>query len=166
MKGNVMFNNKYFCYVFNNSFESKFKEPSWNRTNGVEHQLCSLLDDARDAPITITQIRSLTGWAKQDIKRWFAILLSAGVFVDDPDAHVNRWRLVRNYRTDRASLVDLIPPIGSTLVSGRQAGSQPASMPKTSIPIDAVEVNVNQEIRLPGSDIDIGDDFYSVFSRI
>ena len=160
-----MFNNKYFCYVFNTSFESKCKEPTWNRTEGVERQLCNLLSESRDVPITYSQVRSLTGWANLAIRKWFAALLTAGVFTDADTSRTQRWRLVRGFSKDRAELTKLIPPIGSTIVSARQVDYQPKSMQEDSIPIDTIGNNVDEEYRLPGIDVDDSDDFFSVFSR-
>jgi hypothetical protein len=161
-----MSSNKYFDISFDSSFDGKFKVPSWNRTEGVERQLCDLLNGSRDAPITQSQVIGLTRWPKQDVKRWFAVLLSAGVFVDDPEAHLYRWRLARNFPDDRASLAELIPPIGSTIVSGRLTGDQPASMQIPSIPIDSIANIIDEDYGLPGIDGDDFDDFFSVFSRI
>ncbi len=156
---------KFFDYEFDNSFDGKFKVPSWNRTEGVERQLCDLLNGSRDAPITQSHVIGLTRWPKQDVKRWFAVLLSAGVFVDDPEAHLYRWRLARNFPDDRASLVELIPPIGSTIVSRKQVGNQATSKAQSSPQVETVTTVDDEEYSLPGTCIDEDDDFFSVFSR-
>ncbi len=157
---------KHFDYEFDTSFEGKFRVPSWNRTEGVERQLSDLLNGSRDAPITQTQVIALTRWPKQDVKRWFAVLLSAGVFVDDPDAHLYRWRLSRNFPDDRASLVELIPPIGSTIVPRKHVDYQATSTSQASLPIVTVNDKVDEANVLPGNDNDDYDDFFSVFSRV
>lgn len=157
---------KYFDVEFDNSFEDKCKNPSWNRTVGVESQLCNLLNESRNAPITYSQVHSLTGWGYMAIRRWFAVLLTAGVFTDADTPRTQRWRLSRDFPDDRASLVDLIPPVGSTIVSRKQAGNQATSKPQTSPPIDTIANIVDKDYRLPGFDGDDSDDLYSVFSRI
>jgi hypothetical protein len=161
-----MSSNKYFDISFDHSFDGKFKAPSWNRTEGVERQLCDLLSGSRDAPITQSQVIGLTRWPKQDVKRWFAVLLSAGVFVDDPEAHLYRWRLARDFPDDRASLAQLIPPIGSTIVSRKQVDNQALSKPQSSPSVDSIANIVDEDYGLPDIDGDDSDDFFSVFSRI
>ena len=160
-----MITGKYFDIEFDNSFAGKCKDLSWNRTEGVERQLCNLLNESRDVPITYSQVRSLTGWANLAIRKWFAALLTAGVFTDADTSRTQRWRLVRSFSKDRAELAKLIPPIGSTIVSARQVDYQPKSMQEDSIPIDTIGNNVDEEYRLPGIDVDDSDDFFSVFSR-
>ena len=164
-KGNPMPSGKYFDVEFDNSFAGKCSNPSWNRTVGVERQLCNLLNESRNAPITYSQVRSLTGWGYLAIRRWFAVLLTAGVFTDADTPRTQRWRLSRDCPDDRASLVELIPPIGSTIVSRKQVDNQATSMQEASIPIDTIGNNVDEEYRLPCIDVDDSDDFFSVFSR-
>jgi hypothetical protein len=156
---------KHFDYKFDTSFEGKFRVPSWNRTEGVERQLSDLLNGSRDAPITQTQVIALTRWPKQDVKRWFAVLLSAGVFVDDPEAHLYRWRLSRNFPDDRSSLVELIPPIGSTIVPRKHVDFQATSNTQSSPQVETVRTVDDEEYSLPGTRTAADDDFFSVFSR-
>ncbi len=156
---------KYFDYEFDNSFAGKCKNPSWNRTEGVERQLCNLLNESRNAPITYTQVRSITGWGFLIIRRWFAVLLTAGVFTDADTPRTQRWRLARDFPHDRASLVELIPPIGSTIVSRKQVGNQATSKAQSSPQVESVTTVDDEEYSLPGTSIDEDDDFFSVFSR-
>lgn len=160
-----MITGKYFDVVFDNSFDGKFKVPSWNRTEGAERQLCNLLNESRNAPITYSQVRSLTGWGYLAIRRWFAVLLTAGVFTDVDTPRTQRWRLARNFPDDRASLVELIPPIGSTIVSRKQVGNQATSKAQSSPQVETVTTVDDEEYSLPGTCIDEDDDFFSVFSR-
>ena len=161
-----MSSGQYFDISFDNSFEGKCKNPLWNRTVGVERQLCNLLNDSRDAPITYSHVRLLTGWGFLTIRKWFAALLSADVFTDDDTPRTQRWRLTRDFPEDMASLAELIPPVGSTIVSRKQAGNQATSKPQASTPIDTIANIVDEVDVLPGFDGDDSDDFYSVFSRI
>ena len=156
---------KYFDVEFDNSFEGKCKNPSWNRTEGVERQLCNLLNDSRDAPITYSQVRSLTGWEFLTIRRWFAVLLTAGVFTDADTPRTQRWRLVRNFPNDRSSLAKLIPPIGCTIVSRNQVGNQAKSMPPASTPVESL-TSTDGDYNSPSNGIGECDDFFYVFSRI
>ena len=156
---------KYFDYKFDNSFEGKCKNPLWNRTVGVERQLCDLLSSSRDSPITYSHVRLLTGWGFLTIRKWFAALLSADVFTDDDTPRTQRWRLARDFPDDRASLVELIPPIGSTIVSRKQVGNQATSKTQSSPQVETVTTVDDEEYSLPGTCIDEDDDFFSVFSR-
>lgn len=155
----------YFNYTVDNSFEGKCSNPSWNRTVGVERQLCNLLNEARDAPITFSQVRSLTGWNYLVIRRWFAVLLTAGVFTDEETLRTQRWRLSRNFPHDRASLLKLIPPIGSTIVSRRQMEYQATSTTQPSPQVTTVRTVDDEEYSLPSTRTAEDDDFFSVFSR-
>ena len=161
-----MSSNKYFDISFDNSFEGKCKVPSWNRTAGVERQLCDLLSSSRDSPITYSQVRLLTGWGFLAIRKWFAALLSADVFTDDDTPRTQRWRLTRGFPEDRASLAELIPPIGSTIRARKHTGNQGISNPTSSSSVDIITNNVVEDYRLPCSDSGDSDDFYSVFSRL
>ena len=161
-----MSSGKYFDYTFDDSFDGKCKDLSWNRTEGVERQLCNLLDDSRNSPITYSQVNFLTGWANLTIRRWFAELLSAEVFTDVGVLRTQRWRLIRDFPEDMASLAELIPPVGSTIVSRKQVDNQSSSKPKSSPYIDSITNIVDQDYGLPGIDGDDSDDFFSVFSRI
>jgi hypothetical protein len=161
-----MSSNKYFDISFDNSFEGKCNNPLWNRTVGVERQLCNLLNDSRDSPITYSQVRLITGWQYLMIRRWFAELLSAEVFTDVGVLRTQRWRLTRDFPEDMASLAELIPPVGSTIVSRKQAGNQATSKPQASPSIDIISNIVDEDYGLPGIDGDDSDDFFSVFSRI
>lgn len=156
---------KYFDYTFDNSFEAKFRALSWLRTEGVERQLCELLSSSRNAPITQSQVIVLTRWPKQDVKRWFAVLLSSGVFVDDPTSHLYRWRLSHHFPTDLASLSALIPPVGSTIVSRTRPGHQSKSISQSATLFETIP-SVNEDDCLPRPGIDDSDDFFSVFSRM
>ena len=166
LEGIDMQSGKYFDIAFDSSFEGKCKNPLWNRTVGIERQLCNLLNDSREAPITYSQVRSLTGWGFLTIRKWFAALLSADVFTDDDTPRTQRWRLTRDFPEDMASLAELIPPVGSTIVSRKQAGNQATSKPQTSPSIDIISNIVDEDYGLPGIDGDDSDDFFSVFSRI
>ena len=156
---------KYIDVEFDNSFEDKCKNPSWNRTVGVESQLCNLLNESRNAPITYSQVHSLTGWGYMAIRRWFAVLLTAGVFTDADTPRTQRWRLSRDFPDDRASLVELIPPISSTIVSRKQLDNQATSKTQSSPQVETVTTVDDEEYSLPGTCIDEDDDFFSVFSR-
>ena len=156
---------KYFDFTFDNSFEGKCKDSSWNRTEGVERQLCDLLNESRHAPITYSQVSSLTGWANLMIRKWFAALLTAGVFTDADTPRTQRWRLSRDFPDDRASLVELIPPISSTIVSRKQLDNQATSKTQSSPQVETVTTVDDEEYSLPGTCIDEDDDFFSVFSR-
>ena len=165
-EGIHMQSGKYFDIAFDSSFEGKCKNPLWNRTVGIERQLCNLLNDSRDAPITYSQVKFITGWEFLAIRKWFAALLSADVFTDDDTPRTQRWRLARDFPEDMASLAELIPPVGSATVSRKQAGNQATSKLQASPPIDTI-ANIAHEVDvLPGVDGDDSDDFYSVFSRI
>lgn len=156
---------KYFDYEFDISFEGKCKKPTWNRTNGVEIQLCNLLSGSRDAPITYSQVSSLTGWGFLMIRRWFAELLSASVFTDADTPRTHRWRLSRDFPDDRASLVELIPPIGSTIVSRKHVDNQATANTESSPQVESVRTVDDEEYSLPGTCTAEDDDFFSVFSR-
>lgn len=156
----------FFDYTVDKSFKGKCSNPSWNRTVGVERQLCNLLNEARDAPITYSQVRSLTGWDYLVIRRWFAVLLTAGVFTDEDTHRTQRWRLSRDFPHDRASLVKLIPPVGSTIVSRKQVDNQSTSKTDPSIPSVTVTNNVDKAYVMTFIEDDDSDDFCSVFSRI
>lgn len=160
-----MITGKYFNFEFDSSFEGKCKNPSWNRTVGVERQLCNLLSDSRDAPITYSQVSSLTGWGYFLIRRWFAELLTSGVFTDADTPRTQRWRLARDFPEDRDSLAELIPPIGSTIVSRKKVDNQ-VSVTSNAIPVDDPETIVDYaEYGLPAATVDEDDDFFSEFSR-
>jgi hypothetical protein len=159
-----MITGKYFNYEFDNSFEGKCKVTRWNRTVGVERELCELLSSSRDHPITYSQVRAITGWEFLLIRKWFAALLSADVFTDDDTPRTQRWRLTRDFPKDRASLLELVPPVGSTIVSHKQAGNHSISKLQSSTTDTIINI-VDEDFRLPGIDSDDSDDFFSVFSR-
>ena len=100
------------------------------------------------------------------IRKWFAVLLSADVFTDDEVTRTQRWRLTRGFPEDRASLAELIPPIGSTIRARQRTDNQATSNTTSSLTVDIITNIVDEDYRLPGCDTDEPDDFYSVFSRI
>jgi len=110
----------YFNYTMNTSLDAKFKVPTWERTTGVENALCQLLNESRDKTIMFTGVKQLTKWPKEDIRLWLSILYSRRVLVSYDRHHVNRYCLAHDFPSDRDSIMELIPLVGSTLLPEKE----------------------------------------------
>lgn len=117
---NPMINGPYFSYTIDNSLDAKCKAPTWQRTTGIETELCRILNESRDKTIMHTDVRRLTRWPKEDVKLWFSMLHSRGVLVCFSKYHANRYCLAHDFPADRDSLLELIPLVGSTILPEKE----------------------------------------------
>ncbi len=115
-----MIDGPYFRYTMNTGLDAKFKEPTWQRTTGVENALCELLNESRDKTIMFSEVRQLTRWPKDDTKLWLSILYSRRVLVSYAQHHANRYCLAYDFPSDRDSLLELIPMVGSTILPEKE----------------------------------------------
>ena len=116
-----MIDGPYFRYTMNTGLDAKFKVPTWQRTTGVENALCELLNESRDKTIMFSEVKQLTRWPKDDIKLWLSILYSRRVLVSYAQHHANRYCLADDFPSDRDSLLELIPLVGSTILPEKEA---------------------------------------------
>lgn len=96
---------------FDKSFDSKFKEPSWKRTTGIERSLCNRIYNSTDFGFTNSKIVSITRWKPEPVKDWLWLLYMEGVLDKCPD-HSSRWRLARGVYQSEIELLEVLPPIG------------------------------------------------------
>jgi hypothetical protein len=99
---------------FDKSFDSKFKEPSWKRTTGVERNLCNLIYNSIDCGFNNTQVVNITRWKPDQVKDWLWLLFMQGVLNKCPK-HSSRWRLVRGVYQTEVELLKVLPPLGCTI---------------------------------------------------
>ena len=105
---------------FDKSFDSKFKEPSWKRTTGVERNLCNLIYNSIDFGFNNSKVVNMTRWKPDQVKDWLWLLFTQDILNQCPD-HSSRWRLARGVYQSEIELLKVLPPIGCTINHRRKA---------------------------------------------